>query len=107
LNAAEIAEAVSIPKNYLSKILHDLRRAGILTSVRGKHGGFTLGIAPDQLQLLEIVSRFDSVGTGRRCLMGRPECSDVSPCPVHGRWKAVAEQIAKFFQETTVADVLD
>jgi DNA-binding IscR family transcriptional regulator len=39
--------------------------------------------------------------------MGRPECSDHNPCPVHSRWKETAEQIAQFFRETSVADVLE
>jgi Rrf2 family protein len=106
VNAGELADETGVPRNYLSKILHDLGRAGILTAVRGKHGGFKLALPPEQLKLHQVVSRFDSIGTDGRCLLGRPECSNESPCPMHHRWKGVADQISQFFNETTLADVL-
>jgi len=79
----------------------------VLKSLRGKGGGFALAQPPQQLSLLTVVSRFDDLDDQRKCLMGRPECSDRNPCPVHSRWKETAEQIAQFFRETSVADVLD
>jgi len=107
VRANELAEATSVPRNYLGKILHVLVRAGILKSSRGKNGGFQLGVPPDRLSLLRVVSMFDRLGEQRRCLLGRPECSDQDPCPVHSRWRETAERIATFFRETTVADLLD
>jgi Rrf2 family protein len=103
----EIAAALEVPANYLSKILHLLARDGVLASVRGPHGGFQLGMPPDRLPLARVVGLFDNVVTERRrCLLGRPECSDVNPCGAHHRWKSVAADVQKFFKETTVADVL-
>jgi Rrf2 family protein len=108
VRASDLAEAVDVPRNYLGKILHDLVRAGILRSTRGKHGGFQLAVPAGQLPLLRVVALFDEIGgERRRCLLGRPECSDRDPCPVHGRWKACADQVQRFFRETTVGDVLD
>lgn len=106
VRAGQLAEAISVPRNYLAKILHELVKAGILRSTRGKRGGFILAIPAHDLSLLHVVSTFDAIGTARRCLMGRPECSDRNPCPVHHRWKVAAEEIARFFRETTIADVL-
>lgn len=106
VRADDLAEAVDVPRNYLGKILHELVRGRILRSARGRHGGFRLAVAPEDLTLLQIVSRFDRMDARRRCLLGRPECSDRSPCPAHHRWKATSEQISRFFRETTVADIL-
>jgi Rrf2 family protein len=103
----EIAEALSLPRNYLSKTLHRLAQEGILRSTRGKGGGFGLGMDPARLTLLEIVAPFDQMSGERRCLLGRPHCSDRNPCPAHGRWKAVSEQVAEFFRETTVRDLVE
>jgi Rrf2 family protein len=104
--AAEVSEALEIPANYLGKILHELARAGVLDSCRGKRGGFALAIPPEQLSLLRVVSLFDRVGEEPRCLLGRDECSDKSPCAAHQRWKGVSQQVTSFFQDTTVADLL-
>jgi Rrf2 family protein len=106
LRADDLAEAVDVPRNYLGKILHQLVRGGILSSSRGKHGGFTLSVAPEEITMLDIVSLFDDVGEQRSCLFGRTECDDADPCPAHDRWRATAEQLSSFFRDTTIADVL-
>jgi Rrf2 family iron-sulfur cluster assembly transcriptional regulator len=107
VRAVELAEAVDVPANYMGKILHRLVRAGILKSVRGMHGGFELAIPADQLSLRVIVSQFDHRGEGRKCLLGRDECSDDDPCPTHERWGQVSQKIDEFFGTTTVADLID
>jgi len=107
VQAQALAEATDVPISYMRKVLHELVRAGVLESTRGKHGGFRLAVRPEKLQLLTVVSRFDRIRPGKRCLLGRQECSDQDPCPVHDRWKAAAEEVASFFSETTVADVLE
>lgn len=106
MQAAELAQATDVPETYLRKVLHELVRAGILRSSRGKHGGFALARPAGDVTLLMIVSHFDAISDRRRCLLGRPECSDRDPCPMHAHWKATAEHVARFFQSTTVADVV-
>jgi Rrf2 family protein len=105
VQANDLAEATDVPENYLRKVLHELVRSGVLRSTRGKRGGFQLAVPPAQLTLLAIVGRFDGITDRRRCLLGRKECSDAHPCPMHDRWKSTSEQIARFFGSTTVADV--
>ena len=107
VRASDLAASISVPRNYLGKILHDLVRAGILKSTRGKNGGFQLAVKPGDLTLLQIVTLFDQIGERRRCLLGRLECSESDPCPVHHRWKECADHVQRFFTETTVGDVLD
>ena len=101
-SAEELARALGVPRNYLSKTLHRLAREGILASTRGSGGGFRLAADPDRLTLLRVVEPFDGISGERRCLLGRPACSDRNPCPAHHRWKAVSEQVAEFFRRTTV-----
>ncbi len=105
VRASEAADALGISHNYLSKVMHQLVRAGVLTSARGKQGGFRLAVPPTELSLLSIVSHFDRIEVRRSCLLGKPECSDRGPCAAHWRWKAVSEQLAAFFRETTIADL--
>ena len=52
----EIAQALDVPRNYLSKTLHQLVRAGILTSTRGPTGGFQLAMPAESLTLQRIAS---------------------------------------------------
>jgi Rrf2 family protein len=103
--AADLADRLGVPSNYLSKTLLLLARARVVTSTRGKHGGFVLARPARRIRLAEVVAPFQGVGE-RACLLGRTACSDARPCPAHGRWKVIAEQVAEFFARTTVADLL-
>ncbi|MFQ5551247.1 MAG: RrF2 family transcriptional regulator [Gemmatimonadales bacterium] len=106
VKATDIADALNIPRPYLSKLLHELARSDVLVSTRGKHGGFALAKRPSEISLLEVVNSFDRITVGRTCLLGRIDCNDQSPCAVHSHWKAVSEQVSRFFGTTTVADLL-
>lgn len=101
----EIAAVIGCPRNYLSKTLHLLTRAGVLRSVRGPRGGFRLALPPERLTLARVVAPFEPVGE-RRCLVGRPTCGDANPCTAHHKWKKVAGKVDDFFTTTTVADLL-
>ncbi len=105
VRADDIAAALDIPRNYLSKILHILARRGLLDSARGPQGGFRMAKAPADTTLLDVVEPFDDGAGGRRCLLGRARCLDDDPCPAHERWEKVAGSVETFFRETTVADL--
>lgn len=105
--ADQVAQALGIPRNYLSKILHTYARHGILASSRGPTGGFWLAVDPKKTPLLKLVEPFSEVSAKRSCVLGRPECSDRNPCPAHSRWKEISEGVAHFFRRTTIADLLD
>ena len=96
-----IAAATGLPRNYLSKTLHALARAGVLSSERGPTGGFRLAHAPERLTLARVIAPFSR--PGRRCLLGRPTCGDRDPCPAHARWSALADTLEDYFRNTTIA----
>jgi Rrf2 family protein len=104
--AAELAEELEIPANYLAKILQSLARAGILISVRGRSGGFRLARPPEAIRLMEVVSEFDALGRERQCLLGRGTCSDAGGCPAHREWQEVSAPAFRFFETRTVADLV-
>lgn len=101
----DIAVALDVPRNYLSKTLHQLSRAGVVSSTFGPGGGFMLGTGAESLTLDRVIAPFEPSGE-RHCLLGRSPCRDSAPCLAHGRWKDIAAQIQAFFASTSVADLL-
>lgn len=104
VRAPELAEATGVPRNYLSKTLHQLARAGVLRSTRGPAGGFRIAGDPARLTLAQVLAPFAAPDT-RRCLMHDRPCGGPSPCAVHFRWAPVSRQLDAFFGATTVAEL--
>lgn len=102
---AEIAAALDVPRNYLSKILHQLARSGVLVSERGPRGGFRLASPPEAIRLLDVVEPVEPRSTERNCLLGRPTCSDETPCAAHAHWRELSDAVERFLSETTVAEL--
>ena len=55
----QIAEAESIPREFLAKILKDLTSAGILVSHRGVYGGYAMAKTPRETTFLEVIEATD------------------------------------------------
>ena len=51
----ELARIEAVPANYLVQILSELRNGGLITSRRGKQGGYALARNPQEITLLDIV----------------------------------------------------
>lgn len=101
----ELAEASGIPANYLSKVLWQLRNAGLVSATRGSGGGYRLEKPPEQIRLLDVAEVFDHVRARRSCLMGSGECNESQPCAAHGAWKRVRDAYLEFLEVTTLATV--
>lgn len=106
IRGKEIAAQTEVPYKYLTRILADLVRAGVLEATRGKNGGFKLARKPTSIQLYEVLSPFEPVlGNRRPCPFGNLICSDDEPCAGHDQWKTVREAYTTFLNETNIHDV--
>jgi Rrf2 family transcriptional regulator, iron-sulfur cluster assembly transcription factor len=104
--ATAVADALGMPANYLSKIMHELVRKRVLKSVRGPTGGYSLAIAPAELPIEKIIEPFQDLGPRAHCLMGDRKCDRKRPCAAHERWGRFKESLAASLQQTTLADML-
>lgn len=59
VRADDIAESEGIPPSFLAQILHELKRTGLITSRRGKTGGWKLTRAPEEISLLTVVEALE------------------------------------------------
>src|SRR5262249_32893696 len=104
--AARIAQDIGAPPNYLGKLLKALAEEGLVESQKGLGGGFRLVRDPKQISLFDAVEPLEHMSGWSACILGRPECSEVDPCAIHDRWKAVREAYLRMLQRTTLAELV-
>jgi Rrf2 family protein len=100
--AKEIAQHEGIPHYFLSKILQNLARDGLLRSAKGPGGGFQLAKPPKEFTLYEIKAAVDGVADLEECAVGLERCDDEVPCPLHETFKPLRERIKRYLEETTL-----
>jgi Rrf2 family protein len=98
----DLAETVGTSSNYLVQILIELKGAGLVDSVRGKHGGYRLAKAPEEITL-GMVWRA-SEGT----ILDVPAISD-DDCPTGLRevWESVSASLTESAEQVTFAQILE
>ena len=68
--ARQVADATCAPLAYVSKVLQELVRAGVVHGQRGPHGGFTLLIPIEELTVYDVVQAIDPVRRITACPLG-------------------------------------
>lgn len=102
LQSAEIARRQAIPGPFLDQVLMTLRRAGMVTSTRGPHGGHVLARRAEEIRLDEVIDSLE--GDARE---GRPDGSDSGDGRVLAQVSEQAEAAAReIFAAHTLADCL-
>ena len=71
----------------------------------GKTVGYRLARDPADIRVHDVVALFQNVAQFRRCVLGRPACSDANPCSIHDRWKPVADRMFGFLEGTTLDEL--
>lgn len=103
--AADIAEVIDAPRNYLGKLLQLLAEAGLVESQKGKGGGFRLVRQPSTIAVFDIVEPIDHVSRWQGCFMGQSKCSSEHSCAIHTCWQAVRDPYLAFLRGTTLSDL--
>ena len=102
----QIAGEEEISPEFLEQIFFKLKKAGIVSSVRGPGGGFILERDPAEISVKDI---FDAVGEGLAITpcTGEDDCDRQEICLVHDVWKEASTHIVGYFENLTLRRVMD
>lgn len=106
-----IAEEERIPKKFLEAILVDLKNSGILTSQRGKFGGYYLIKNPEDVHLAQIMRLFDGPIAFIPCVTyvyyePCSECKDEETCAIRKVFKDVRDATVDILKIATLAQMI-
>jgi Rrf2 family protein len=103
----DIGRRQGLPEAYLNQLLAQLRRAGLVVSKRGPHGGHRLARPPETIRLLEVFRVLEGSTAPWECVdRDDPDCTYAHGCGLRPLWVRLKEATDQVLQNTTLADLL-
>jgi Rrf2 family iron-sulfur cluster assembly transcriptional regulator len=108
LGVAEVARRQRIPERFLEQIFGELRRANILESRRGAHGGYRFSIPQEEITVLDIVEILDGEVRPARC-SGGGTCyiADAPLCVTSEVWDEARTALEGVFGRYSIAQLAE
>lgn len=104
--AEKMAHATQVPSKYLSKVMQDLGKAGLVSAQRGPGGGFSLAKPPSAITIYDVVQAVDPIKRIVTCPL-KLAGHGANLCALHRRLDDAIACVEKAFRNTSVQDLLD
>jgi len=104
---ADIASRQSISLSYLEQLFAKLRRAEVVTSVRGPGGGYRLSRGAAEIRISDIITAVDEPLRATRCSSAKGCLADGRRCVTHDLWDELGRHIFLFLSSVTLEDVTE
>jgi Rrf2 family iron-sulfur cluster assembly transcriptional regulator len=102
---AGISERQRISLSYLEQLFGKLRRAGIVSSVRGPGGGYNLAQPAQRVTVADLIVAVDEPLDATQC-GGKENCLDDKRCMTHDLWARLNEKMYDYLASVTLADLV-
>jgi Rrf2 family protein len=104
-----VAQEATVPAAYLEQLLGPLRRAGLIASTRGAHGGYALARAPEAITAGEVYRVLEGPVAPMECVSEvepDEQCPLIDGCATRVVWLKVRDNIVEALDSTTLADLI-
>jgi len=102
----DISARQQISARYLEQLFIPLRKAGLVRSLRGAGGGFTLAKPPSEIPLSEIIRVAEGSVVPVRCVDKPKLCPQSDVCITRNIWTEMGRAISKVLESTTLQDLV-
>jgi Rrf2 family transcriptional regulator, iron-sulfur cluster assembly transcription factor len=103
---SDISVRQDISIKYLEQIIRPLKRANLITSIRGPKGGHILAKKPEKITLGRITRLFESPSDLVACLSDPHKCSKTKECAVRHAWLSATQALFEKLDAITIADLM-
>lgn len=101
----DIATRQTISLSYLEQLFARLRRAGMVTGIRGPGGGYKLSRQAEEINVADIIVAVDEQIDSTNC-EGRGDCQNHKACLTHDLWMGLSNQIRGYLESISLGDLL-
>ena len=109
ITGREIAESEQLPGDYVEQILLRLRRAGIIRSTRGAHGGYMLAKDASAISIRDVIAASETTTFDLHCVshpVGEERCSSSHNCSIRPVWMLLQQKIDDVLSGVHLSDLL-
>jgi len=109
ITGREIADFERLPPDYVEQILLRLRRANLVRSTRGAHGGYALARPADQVSIRDVIEASETMTFDLHCVshpVGEERCSSSHNCSIRPVWMLLQRKIDDVLGGVCLADLL-
>lgn len=106
LPLSAIAKRQHLPMTYLEQLFGQLRRAGLVESIRGRGGGYRLARTAAQISISDVLVAVDEGTQMTRCHSLDTGCVGEKRCLTHSLWDALGAHIDGFLSAVSLHDVV-
>ncbi len=106
----EIAATERLPADYVEQILLRLRRADIIRSTRGAHGGYRLARPAAEVSVRDVIAASELSTFDLHCVshpVGADRCADSGNCSIRPVWVLLQQKIDEVLESVNLADLLE
>lgn len=102
-----IAQSQDISEPYLEQLLAALRKSGLVRSVRGSQGGYSLGREPGEIRVGDIIRVLEGPISPMECVnQGEECCARSDGCVTRGIWERLRDSMTDVLDSITLNDML-
>lgn len=98
---------IGVPEDYLEQLLGNLRRAGLVTTVRGAQGGYQLAKAPEAITVGDIIDATEGPLSISECISDEGCCHRSGECRTRRVWEYLSNSINGLLQSISLRDMLE
>ena len=111
IQISKIAESENIPRKFLEAILLVLKNAGMLSSRKGKTGGYFLHKSPDEINIADVMRLFDGPIALLPCVTHTyyercEECKDEATCGIRSIFADVRNETVNMLKTATLTEIM-
>ena len=106
VTAGQLARELNIPRPFLRKLLQKLNKHKLLTSYKGKDGGFELAVPPESIHLTDLIRIFQGNFRINECLFKKKICPNVRMCGLKHRIDGIEKRVARELESITIGKLL-
>ena len=98
---------IGVPEDYLEQLLGNLRRAGLVTTVRGAQGGYQLAKAPEHITVGDIIDATEGPLSISERISDEGCCHRSGECRTRRVWEYLSNSINGLLQSISLRDMLE